>query len=413
MEGNKNADQNLEISSQTQADFALLKRGAVDVLPTEAFLQKLESSRRNKKPLIIKAGFDPTAPDLHLGHTVLLRKLKHFQQLGHDVLFLIGDFTGMIGDPTGRNETRKRLTREAVAANAQTYKKQVFKILDEAKTKIVFNSEWLQNMSFEEVLGLTARSTVAQLLERDDFSKRYKAGESISLIEFMYPLIQGYDSVAMHADVELGGTDQKFNLLVGRELQGQYGQPQQTVITMPLLVGLDGQRKMSKSYGNYIGIEDAPFDMFAKLMGVSDDLMWDYYLLLTDLPESEIEDLKKDPLEAKKKLGQTIVGEYHGDPVGIDCKKQWDAQKQQKDTLVLPPNTPELEVESGRHSLTSLITNAGLAKSTSEVRRLIQQGSIKQGQNLEIIEDVNAELEFPGEYTLKIGKKRFLILKGK
>ena len=276
----------LPISNETKADFEKIKRGTEEILPEKELLQLLERARREKRPLKIKAGFDPTAPDLHLGHTVLLRKLRHFQEMGHRILFLIGDFTGMIGDPTGRSATRKRLTKEEVIENAKTYERQVYRILVREKTEIVFDSKWLADMRFEDVLGLTARYTVARMLERDDFQKRMASGDSISMIEFMYPLIQGYDSVALESDVELGGTDQKFNLLVGRTLQEQFGQTGQCIVTMPLLVGLDGVKKMSKSFGNYIGIDETPYQIFAKTMSVSDDLMWNYYTLLTDVPDS-------------------------------------------------------------------------------------------------------------------------------
>ncbi|MGL4369089.1 MAG: tyrosine--tRNA ligase, partial [Spirochaetota bacterium] len=253
-------------------DFELIKRGTEEIIPEDEFKKKLEKSEKEQKPLIIKAGFDPTAPDIHLGHTVLLRKMRHFQQMGHAVHFLIGDFTAMIGDPTGKSETRKKLTREEVLVNAETYKKQVFKILDPEKTIVKFNSDWCSPMTMSDVIELTAKYNVARMLERDDFSKRYKSGKSISIVEFMYPLLQGYDSVAMKADVELGGTDQKFNLLVGRDLQKEFGLEQQTIITLPLLVGLDGVNKMSKSLGNYIGIDEAPRDIFGKVMSISDEL---------------------------------------------------------------------------------------------------------------------------------------------
>lgn len=403
----------LKISEQTLRDYKMIERGTVDVLPKNDLLQKLEKSRRDNKPLVIKAGFDPTAPDLHLGHTVLLRKLKLFQELGHEVQFLIGDMTGMIGDPTGRSATRVQLTREDVLENAKSYQRQVFKILDSKKTRIVFNSAWLKTMSFEEVLGLTARYTVAQLLERDDFSKRYKSGESISLIEFMYPLVQGYDSVAMKADVELGGTDQKFNLLVGRHLQKEYNMPQQIVITLPLLVGLDGIKKMSKSFDNYIGIDETPFSMFAKLMSVSDELMWDYYLLLTNIEENRIDSLKNDPLEAKKQLAALIVDDYHPAGSGKAAREGWDKEKAGRNKMILPPDVPELLVkEGGSQLVTNLVKESGLANSISEVRRLIDSGSIKIGENLDLITDVKATLDFPGEYVLKIGKKRYLKIKG-
>ncbi|HQL82738.1 MAG TPA: tyrosine--tRNA ligase, partial [Spirochaetota bacterium] len=269
-------------------DFDLLVRGTEEVLPKDEFKKKLEKSERENTPLIIKTGFDPTAPDIHLGHTVLLRKMKHFQDMGHTVVFLIGDFTGMIGDPSGRSATRKSLTREEVLENAETYKRQVFKILDREKTKIVFNSEWCDPMTFGDVLGLTAKYNVARMLERDDFDKRYKGGVPITILEFMYPLVQGYDSVVLRADVELGGSDQKFNLLVGRDLQREYGQEPQVIMTVPLLVGLDGVQKMSKSLHNYVGINEPPKDIFGKIMSISDELMFTYFELVTDVPRDEI-----------------------------------------------------------------------------------------------------------------------------
>ncbi|MCB1174382.1 MAG: tyrosine--tRNA ligase [Leptospiraceae bacterium] len=404
------------LSKAGQAALDLIKRGAVDVLPENELIEKLIRSEKSGQPLRIKAGFDPTAPDLHLGHTVLLRKLRHFQELGHQVLFLIGDMTGMIGDPTGRNATRKQLTRAEVAQNAKTYERQVFKVLDRDKTEIVFNSSWLEDMGFDAILGLTARYTVAQLLERDDFQKRYRAGDSISLIEFMYPLMQGYDSVAMQSDVELGGTDQKFNLLVGRALQKEYNQEQQVVLTMPLLVGLDGEKKMSKSMQNYIGIDESPYDMFAKLMSISDALMRDYYLYLTDIPITTIDErISADPFEAKKLLAIQIVNDFHPAGAGESARQSWESEKSArgKGELVLPPDVPVLQVTaSGPRSVVQLIIEAKMAKSTSEVRRLIQQGAVKLGESLDTVSDVDAELDFPGDYVLRIGKKRYLKLTG-
>lgn len=405
-------------SPETLAAFDKIKRGALEILPEEHLLDQLEESHKTGKPLRIKAGFDPTAPDLHLGHSLLIRKIKHFQELGHEVLFLIGDFTGMIGDPTGRSATRTSMTRADVEANAKTYQEQVFRILDPDKTKIVFNSTWCAEMKFEDVLGLTARSTVAQLLERDDFQKRYKAGESISLIEFMYPLIQGYDSVAMEADVELGGSDQKFNLLMGRELQKEYGKSQQSIVTVPLLVGLDGTRKMSKSYDNYIGITEAPYAMFAKAMSVSDELMRDYFILLTDITESEIDQLiAADPFEAKKKLSEAVVDGLHPEGSGASARAAWETEKSGagRDRLVLPPETPEYQISEKTPCsipITRILVDAKFEKSTSAVRRLIEGGSIKMGEELEVIRDVNHEFQFPGAYDLKIGKKRYLKIRG-
>ncbi len=408
-------------SKKALEQFEVLKRGVEEILPEESLLEKLEKSLKNGKPLKIKAGFDPTAPDLHLGHTVLLRKLRQFQDLGHEVIFLIGDFTATIGDPTGRSATRKRLTPEEVKANAKTYEEQVFKILDQEKTRIVFNSEWCMPMKVDEVLGLTARYTVARMIERDDFHKRMKAGESISIIEFIYPLFQGYDSVVLESDVELGGTDQKFNLLVGRELQNQYGQEQQVILTLPLLVGLDGQKKMSKSYDNYIGIDEQPYNVFAKAMSVSDDLMWDYYTLLTSVPFDEIEELKRDPLNAKKKLAAHLVDFLHpeadssGKSQGAVAREAWDQEKGKdgRDKMVIPPNTPVLQVSDKEILLTQAIVDAGLEKSGSAVKRLIESGAIRMGEDLEQIQDKQFMLTFPGKYQFKIGKKKYLIVESR
>jgi tyrosyl-tRNA synthetase len=305
----------------------IIRRGCVDLISAE----ELENKINKKKTLKIKAGFDPTAPDLHLGHLVLLRKLRHFQDLGHTVYFLLGDFTGMIGDPSGKSETRKTLTKEEVLENSKTYQEQVFKILDSDKTKVVFNSEWCSPMRFEEVLVLTSKYSVARLLERDDFSKRYKSGNSISMLEFMYPLVQGYDSVAMESDVEIGGTDQKFNLLVGRDLQRDYGKEPQCVITLPLLVGLDGEKKMSKSLGNYVGITEEPLDIYGKLMSISDNLMWNYFELLTDIPLDEIETWKAGiasgelhPKIVKTKMALSIMNQLHPEETNNAAIEEWN-----------------------------------------------------------------------------------------
>jgi len=402
-------------SPEIIAAFEKIKRGTVEILPEESLLEKLENSKKTKKPLKIKAGFDPTAPDLHLGHIVLLRKLRHFQELGHTILFLIGDFTGMIGDPTGRSATRVRITKEQVLENAQTYRDQVSRILDPEKMEIVFNSKWCSQMNFEDVLSLTAHYTVARMIERDDFSKRLKNNESISLIEFIYPLIQGYDSVVLDADVELGGNDQKFNLLVGRELQKEYGKSPQVIVTMPLLVGLDGQKKMSKSFNNYIAINDTPYTMFAKLMSLSDESMWDYFILLTDLPEKEIERLKNDPFDAKKVLATTIINELLKNNSGDEAREQWENEKGKsgRDKMVLPPDTPIYTVPTpGDVELIRILIDSGIEKSTSAVRRLIESGAIKVGEELETVETIDFTLHFPGKYPVKIGKKKYLVVEG-
>jgi len=394
---------------------AIIKRGTVEILIEKELEEKLEKSIRTGIPLRIKAGFDPTAPDLHLGHTVLLQKMRQFQQLGHEVCFLIGDFTGMIGDPTGKSETRKALTTEDVLRNAETYKEQVFKILDPVKTKVMFNSEWLSALGATDMIALAAKYTVARMLERDDFGKRYANQLPISIHEFLYPLIQGYDSVAMKADVELGGTDQKFNLLVGRELQRESGQTPQSVITMPLLEGLDGVNKMSKSLGNYIGINDPPDEIFGKVMSISDDLMLRYYELLSDLTLLEIEKLKTDlkthalhPMDAKKQLGREITGRYHGVEAALQAEENF--VKRFRDNQ-LPDDMPEivLPAETGKILLCKLIASAGLVPSNSEGRRAIKGGGVKI--NGEKVSDENLEIETVGQYIVQVGKRRIAKVK--
>lgn len=404
-------------SEKTIKDYQLLKRGTEEIIPEEELLKKLEISIQSNKPLKIKAGFDPTAPDLHLGHYVLLKKLKQFQDLGHKVFFLIGDFTGMIGDPTGRSQTRKRLTEKEVKENAKTYEKQVFKILDPSKTEIIFNSHWLKKMTFEEVLNLTSKYTVARMLERDDFKKRYEKGDSISLIEFMYPLIQGYDSVYLECDIEIGGTDQKFNLLVGRTLLEEYGKSPQVILTLPLLVGLDGVRKMSKSYGNYIGIQESPYQIFAKIMSISDELMWNYFYILTDIPEEKISELKTiHPLEAKKILAMEIVDSLHPKGSGEEAKKQWEKEKSsaKESIMVLPPDTQVYHVPKDikELKLAQALLDAKVESSMSAIKKLFESGAIKLGEQLETITKRDYILSFPGEYKVRIGKKKYLIIKG-
>jgi len=388
-----------------------IRRGAVEILLEKDLEEKLRKSIETGVPLKIKAGFDPTAPDLHLGHTVLLHKMRQFQQLGHDVHFLIGDFTGMIGDPTGKSETRRALTREDVLVNAETYKEQVFKILDPQKTKVVFNSEWLGKLTATDMIGLAAKYTVARMLERDDFGKRFATQMPISIHEFLYPLMQGYDSVAMQADVELGGTDQKFNLLVGRELQREWGQPPQTVITMPLLEGLDGVNKMSKSLGNYIGINDPADEIFGKIMSISDELMLRYYELLSDLTLAEIDILKKrlkehalHPMEVKKQLGREIVARYHGAAAARAAEENF--VKRFRDNQV-PEEMPEvtLDREGSSMLLARILANAALVDSNSEGRRAIKQGGVKV--NGEKVGNEQAELACEGTYVIQVGKRRF------
>jgi tyrosyl-tRNA synthetase len=389
----------------------IIRRGAVDILLEKELEEKLAKSVKTGVPLKIKAGFDPTAPDLHLGHTVLLHKMRQFQQLGHEIYFLIGDFTGMIGDPTGKSETRKALTREDVLKNAETYKEQVFKILDREKTKVVFNSSWLAGMNATEMIQLAAKYTVARMLERDDFGKRYANQMPISIHEFLYPLIQGYDSVALRADVELGGTDQKFNLLVGRELQREWGQTPQTVITMPLLEGLDGVNKMSKSLGNYIGINEPANEIFGKVMSISDTLMFRYYELLSDMTLVELDTLRKNvkagvvhPMEAKKQLGREMVARYHGSDAALQAEENFVKRFRDNQT---PDEMPELTfaADGGAVLLCKLLAQADLVKSNSEGRRAIQQGGVKV--NGDRIEDENLELACSGSYTLQVGKRRF------
>jgi len=388
----------------------IIKRGAVDILVEKDLLEKLEKSAKSGVPLVIKAGFDPTAPDLHLGHTVLIQKLRQFQQLGHSVHFLIGDFTGMIGDPTGKSETRKALTREDVVRNAETYKEQVFKILDPDTTKVVFNSQWLLPLSATDMIGLASKYTVARMLEREDFSNRFANQLPISIHEFLYPLLQGYDSVAMKADVELGGTDQKFNLLVGRELQREWGQPPQTVITMPLLEGLDGVHKMSKSLGNYIGINEAPTEIFGKIMSISDDLMLRYYELLSDLSLDDFARLKSGlkerrihPMDAKKRLAREIVTRFHGAPEAEAAEVEFIRRFRDNQA---PDDMPEIFVatEGGNLLLCKLLAQAGLVASNSEGRRAIQGHGVKiDGEK---VSDDNLELS-AGTYVVQVGKRRF------
>ncbi len=396
-----------------QAALERIKRGAEEILPEGAVVTKLLSSKKTGAPLRIKAGFDPTAPDLHLGHTVLLRKMKHFQDLGHEIIFLIGDFTGMIGDPSGRSATRKQMTREEIKTNAQTYADQVFKILDPKKTQIRFNSEWCDKMNFYDVLGLTAQITVARMVEREDFSKRLAAGDSISLLEFMYPLVQGYDSVQLKADVELGGTDQKFNLLMGRDLQEKAGMDGQVILTVPLLVGLDGTKKMSKSYDNYVGISEAPYNMFAKIMSISDSILRNYFVLLTDFTDAQIDEWMKDPFEAKKVLAASIVDDYHPAGSGKAAREIWEQEKSARKGLVLPPETPVLEVSENEIALARAIVDSGLESSLTAARKLIEQGAVKIGENLETIKSRDHMLTFPGEYQLKVGKKKYLVVRGR
>jgi len=390
---------------------AVIKRGAVEILVEKELEEKLAKSLKSGVPLIIKAGFDPTAPDLHLGHTVLIQKLRQFQQLGHEVNFLIGDFTGMIGDPTGKSETRKVLTREDVLRNAETYKEQVFKILDPEKTKVVFNSTWLNELGSGGMIALASKCTMARMLERDDFHKRFTTQQPIAIHEFLYPLVQGYDSVALKADVELGGTDQKFNLLMGRELQREWGQTPQCILTMPLLEGLDGVNKMSKSLGNYIGVSEPGDEIFGKIMSISDDLMIRYYELLSDLPLADLDKLKsglKDktvhPMAAKKALGREIVTRFYGAGAGEIAEENFVKRFKENE---IPDEMPQVSysLADGGILLARAMTESGLTKSNGEGRRNIEGGGVKL--NGEKVSDTNLELTAAGEYIVQIGKRRF------
>ena len=387
----------------------LLKKGAVEIISEEDLEKKIRHSLKTKKPLLVKTGFDPTAPDIHLGHTVLIRKMKHFQDLGHTVVFLIGDFTGLIGDPSGRNKTRPPLKPEEIARNAETYKEQIFKLLDPKKTVIDFNSRWLGALTSVEIIKLTAAYTVARILERDDFSKRYKNGEPISVHELLYPLMQGYDSVALHADVELGGSDQKFNLLVGRELQRHYGQEPQVIITMPLLEGLDGMQKMSKSLNNYIGINEPASEIFGKVMSISDELMFRYYELLTDMPAKEIVRIKKDisaeklnPMQAKIDLAKSIIADFHSPAAADAAEAEFIKVFRNKE---IPDDALSLKLDADE-TLVDFIVRNQILSSRGEVKRIHLQGGIYLNQ--ERPETIACELQKDHSYMLKIGKRKFI-----
>ncbi len=397
----------------------IIKRGAVEIIVEDDLLKKLEKSVASDKPLRVKAGFDPTAPDIHLGHTVLLNKMRQFQELGHEVIFLIGDFTGMIGDPTGKSETRKHLTREEVLENAKTYQTQIYKILDRERTTIAFNSAWMSKMSAGDMIQLAARHTVARMLEREDFKKRYESQLPISIHEFLYPLIQGYDSVMLKADVELGGTDQKFNLLVGRELQKEYGQEPQSIVMMPLLEGLDGVNKMSKSLGNYIGINETAKEIFGKVMSVNDDLMFRYYELASSVSLGELEKIKKDvksgavhPMEAKKRLAAELADRFSGVGEGDKARAEFEKVFSKKD---MPDDIPIVEVawEGEKMKLAKIMSATAAVSSNSEARRLIKAGAVEVNQQR--VTDVDYELPASAakvasglEYIIRVGKKRFV-----
>ncbi|MCC3144867.1 tyrosine--tRNA ligase [Halanaerobium sp. Z-7514] len=404
----------MEINEQLK----ILKRGVSDLISEEELKEKLIKAEKEGRPLKVKLGLDPTAPDIHLGHTVVLRKLKQFQDLGHQVYLIIGDFTGMIGDPTGKSETRKQLTEAEVKENALTYQEQFSKVLDRDKTKLVYNSDWLSEMKFSQVLELSAQYTVARMLERDDFSKRYQAGKPIGIHEFFYPLMQGYDSVAIEADVELGGTDQRFNLLVGRNLQKEYGQDSQVIITMPLLEGLDGVNKMSKSLDNYIGVYDKPADMYGKVMSMPDELIARYYELLTDISLEKLKEIKAklarddfNPMQLKKELAAELVREYHDQAAAEYAAQEFENVFSQGN---LPDDIPEVEIErseldEGELWIVKIVAATGLVDSNSEARRMIKQGAVTiDGQKYD---KINLDLEVKDGMIVKIGKRRFAQIK--
>ncbi len=393
-----------------------LQKGAAEIIRVSDLRERLEESRKTGRPLRVKAGFDPTAPDLHLGHTVLMRKLKHFQDLGHQVIFLVGDFTTLIGDPSGRSLTRKPLTREQIDANAKTYTDQVFRILDRDKTEVRFNSEWLGTLGFEGIIRLAAHFTVSQMLEREEFHKRFQEEKPIALHELLYPLSQGYDSVALKADVELGGTDQRFNLQIGRELQRHYGQPPQIVLMTPIIEGLDGVQKMSKSLNNAIGIHEPPGEMYGKLMSISDTLMWSYWTLLTDLKQSEVDQMKaavesgaQHPMDVKKRLARTIVAGFHGEEAAERADENWAKQFQRDET---PDDLEEVAVaagdagwtaETGAIRLDKLLVRLGLAASAAEAGRLVKQGAVKLDG--EPVQGTHARVSVPGKIVVRAGKR--------
>jgi len=396
----------------------ILKQGVSDLISEEDLKEKLIEAQKEDRPLRVKLGLDPTAPDIHLGHTVVLKKLKQFQDLGHEVYLIIGDFTGRIGDPSGKSKTRKQLSEEEVKENARTYEEQFSKILDEDKTKLVFNSSWLGEMDFEDVINLSSKYTVARMLERDDFHNRYQDNKPIGIHEFFYPLMQGYDSVAIEADVELGGTDQRFNLLVGRNLQKEYGQESQVLVMMPLLEGLDGTEKMSKSLGNYIGIEDKPADMYGKVMSIPDDMIVRYFELVTNTDLKEVEKIKEaieekneNPMEYKKQLARTIVKEYHGEDGAKKAEKEFESVFSKGN---LPEDIPEVEIskdrlEDGELWIVKIVAATGMVDSNSEARRMIKQGAVTIDDKK--YEKINLDLEVKDGMIVQIGKRRFAKIK--
>ncbi|ADL11953.1 tyrosine--tRNA ligase [Acetohalobium arabaticum] len=400
--------------SGIEKQLQIIKRGVTELISEDELEDKLKEAQKEDRPLKVKLGLDPTAPDIHLGHTVVLQKLKQFQDLGHEVILLIGDFTGRIGDPSGKSKTRPQLTEEEVMENAKTYQEQIFKVLDPDKTRLVFNSEWLGEMDFADVLNLSSKYTVARMLEREDFSNRYENNQSIGVHEFFYPLMQGYDSVAIEADVELGGTDQKFNLLVGRRLQKEYGQDPQVILMMPLLEGLDGEQKMSKSLGNYIGIDDDPNDMYGKVMSIPDKLLGRYFELLTDVSLEELEEIKNGlssgelhPMETKKRLAETIVAKYYDETTAKKAAREFERVFKDGE---LPEDIPQVELSSDRLEdgelwIVKLVAATGLVDSNSQARRMIKQGAVKiDGEKYD---KMNLDLEVEDGMIIQIGKKRF------
>lgn len=402
------------VEQKLQEQLRIMKRGTAEILPEAELEKKLKRSLTTGKPLKVKLGLDPSAPDIHLGHTVVLRKLKQFQDLGHDIIIIIGDFTGRIGDPTGKSETRKQLSEEDVQRNAKTYQEQIFRILDPKKTRVEFNSSWLGKLNFADVVNLAAKYTVARMLEREDFTKRFKEGRPISVHEFFYPLMQGYDSVALEADIEFGGTDQKFNLLMGRHLQEEYGQEPQIAIMMPILEGLDGVQKMSKSLGNYIGVQDAPQEMYGKAMSIPDELMVRYFELVTDVTLDELEKIEQSlkdgslhPRDGKMRLAHTLVRLYHNQELADEAQRQFIQVFQKHD---LPDDMPEATVEAAAEGIwiVKLLVDLGLANSNGEARRAIQQGAVKI--NGEKIQSADAQIQVESGMVLQNGKRKFVRL---
>lgn len=390
----------------------LIRRGTVDLLPEEELVRKIERSLSTGQPLVIKQGFDPTAPDIHLGHTVGIRKLRHFQQLGHQVVVIIGDYTAMVGDPSEKNSTRPRLTHDDVMAHAKTYQEQFFKILDREKTIVRFNGDWFSKMRFDEIMGLAARFTVARMLERDDFARRYAALLPISIHEFFYPLMQGYDSVVIKSDVELGATEQKFNLVIGRQIQKEYGIEPQIILTLPVLEGVDGKQRMSKSLGNYIGIDEAPTEIYGKTMSIPDEVIYRYFELISDIDSDELKHIagllaspQTNPRDVKKYLGRTLVRMYHGAQASTEAETAFEQIFVKKN---IPDEMPEFKLETQVHRIDDLIVMAGLAENKSEARRLVQGGGVSL--NSEKVTDPYAEITVREETVLKVGKRKFIRL---